>query len=40
MVGPSLIAVLARALDTGGSTDVPHLGPFTEHLEAWENDPL
>ncbi|MFP2931565.1 DUF4419 domain-containing protein [Pyxidicoccus sp. 3LG] len=40
MVGPSLIAVLAQALDSGGSTELPDLGPFTEHLEPEENDPL
>ncbi|MFP2910298.1 DUF4419 domain-containing protein [Pyxidicoccus sp. 3LFB2] len=40
MLGASLIEVLSRALDTGGSTALPDLGPFTEHLEPWENDPL
>ncbi len=35
VVGFSLVEVLARALDSGGSTELAELGSFGSHLQAW-----
>jgi hypothetical protein len=36
VVGTSLVALLAQALDSGGATELPVLGTLEEELEPWE----
>jgi hypothetical protein len=39
VVGYSLVALLARALDTQGSTELPVLGTLAQEMAPWEDMP-
>jgi hypothetical protein len=39
VVGTSLVELLARALDSGGSTELPVLGMLSQELQPWETKP-